>query len=125
MVKEICDKLSLQYREITGDISNKERLEGMDEFRKNPDIKVIIANQAAAGVGLNLVEASYSIYFSKNFSLEHDVQSEARNYRGGSERHASVTRIDLVTPETIDELVNISLANKQAIGQSLLQELKK
>ena len=120
MIKELCGKLSLQYREITGDISNKERLAGMDDFRKDPSIKVMIANQAAAGVGLNLVEASYSIYYSKNFSLEQDLQSEARNYRGGSEMHEKVTRIDLVARGTIDELITEALAGKQNIADKIL-----
>lgn len=120
MIKELCAKLSLQWREITGDVSNKERLIGMDEFRKNPEIKVMIANQAAAGVGLNLVEASYSVYYSKNFSLEQDLQSEARNYRGGSEIHDKVTRIDLVARGTIDELITEALAGKQNISDKIL-----
>ena len=80
----------------------------------------MIANQSAGGVGINLVEASYSIYYSKGFKLEDDLQSEARNYRGGSEIHTSVTRIDLVTPNSIDELVNEALASKQQISDNIL-----
>lgn len=120
MVKEICAKLKLQWREITGDVSNKDRLTGMDEFRKDESVKVMIANQAAAGVGLNLVEASYAIYYSKNFSLEQDLQSEARNYRGGSEIHSKVTRIDLVARGTIDELITEALEGKQNISDKIL-----
>ena len=92
----------------------------MDEFRNDPEIRVIICNQAAAGVGINLIEASYSIYYSKNFSLEHDLQSGARNYRGGSEVHEKVTRIDLIAENTIDELVNEALSNKQNISDRIL-----
>jgi len=120
MVRELCTKLNLQYREINGEIGNAERYQGMDEFRKNDDVRVIICNQAAAGVGINLIEASYSVYFSKNFSLEHDLQSEARNYRGGSEIHSKVTRIDLVAENTIDELVNEALLTKQNISDKIL-----
>jgi len=56
-----------------------------------------------------------SIFYSRNFSLEYDIQAEARNYRGGSERHTKVTRYDLVTPGTIDEQVLKAhlLANKK------------
>ena len=120
MVRELCTKLNLQYREINGEIGNAERYQGMDEFRKNDDVRVIICNQAAAGVGINLIEASYSVYFSKNFSLEHDLQSEARNYRGGSDIHSKVTRIDLVAENTIDELVNEALLTKQNISDKIL-----
>lgn len=120
MIASLCDKLKISYREIHGDISPKEKQKNMDEFRKDDTVRVMIANQAAAGVGVNLVEASYAIYYSKNFSLEQDLQSEARNYRGGSEIHQKVTRIDLVCKGTIDELVSEALANKQAIADRIL-----
>lgn len=120
MIQEVCKDLGIEYREIHGEISHADRQTGMQEFRENPNIKVMIANQAAAGVGINLIEASYSVYYSKNFSLEQDLQSEARNYRGGSEVHEKVTRIDLIAENSIDELVNEALLNKQNISDKIL-----
>lgn len=119
-IAEVCIPLGITYTEIHGDIKQSDREHNMEEFRKNPDVGVMIANQGAGGVGVNLIEASYSIYYSKGFKLEDDLQSEARNYRGGSEMHTKVTRIDLVTPGSIDELVNEALYNKQAIGDKIL-----
>ena len=92
----------------------------MDRFRKDDSCRVMIANQGAGGAGINLVEASYSIYYSKGFSLEHDLQSEARNHRGGSEIHDKITRIDLVCPNTIDESINEALSNKQHVADRIL-----
>jgi SNF2 family DNA or RNA helicase len=120
MIQELCKKLGLAYREIHGGISTKECLDGMHDFRTLPEVKVMIANQSAGGTGINLIEAAYSVYYSKNFSLEQDLQSEARNYRGGSEMHANVTRIDLVAEDTIDVLVSEALANKQSISDKIL-----
>lgn len=120
MIAELCTKLGLGYTEIHGDISKAAVQNNMDIFRTAPGVRVMIANQKAGGVGINLVESNYSIYYSKNFSLEDDLQSEARNYRGGSEVHDKVTRIDLVAKGTIDELVNESLALKQSIGDKIL-----
>jgi SNF2 family DNA or RNA helicase len=80
----------------------------------------MIANQASGGIGINLVEASYSVFYSKNFSLEQDIQAEGRNYRGGSEQHAKITRIDLVSPGTIDELVLKALREKQKMSDLIL-----
>lgn len=120
MVADLCTKLGLAFREIHGGITDKEKQKNMDDFRNDPSVRVMIANQAAAGVGVNLVEASYMIYYSKNFSLEQDLQSEARAYRGGSHIHAKVTRIDLVCKGTIDELVTESLTNKQQIAERLI-----
>lgn len=119
-VAEVCKKLGLEYRELHGDISIAQKNTNMEEFRKDPRVRVMIANQAAAGVGVNLVEAPYSVYYSRNFSLEQDMQSEARNYRGGSEMHGKVTRYDIVASGTIDELVAETLARKQSISDCVL-----
>ncbi len=112
MITGLCEKMGLEFAQIHGDISNKDRIEEMDRFKSDPKCRVMVANQAAGGVGINLVEASYSIYYSKGFSLEHDLQSEARNHRGGSEIHEKITRIDLVAAGTIDELINEALSKK-------------
>lgn len=118
MIEEVCERLKIKYVDITGDTKDKEG--NMKKFREDPEIGVCYANQGAGGVGINLVEAGYSIYYSKGFKLEDDLQSEARNYRGGSEIHQSITRIDLVTPLTIDELVSDALANKLQISENIL-----
>lgn len=120
MIAELCTKLGLKYREIHGDIAQKDREQNMQDFRKEPEVRVMIANQGAGGVGVNLVEASYSIYYSKGFKLEDDLQSEARNYRGGSEIHEKITRIDLVAPDTIDDLISEALRNKQNVADNIL-----
>lgn len=120
MIAELCTSLEIPYREIHGDVPMSHRYNAMEDFRKDPHVRVMIANQGAAGVGVNLVEASYAIYYSKGFKLEHDLQSEARNFRGGSEVHEKVTRIDIVAKGTIDELVLQALQNKQEISERIL-----
>lgn len=120
MIRELCAKLKIDSTELHGAISAKQKEENMHKFRTDKNCRVMIANQGAAGVGVNLVEASYSIYYSKGFSLEHDLQSEARNYRGGSEIHEKITRIDLIAPETIDELITSALEKKQSVSEQIL-----
>lgn len=120
MIAEVCDGLGIKYTQIHGGIKQSEREEQMNAFRTDPDIGVMIANQGAGGVGVNLVEAGYSLYYSKGFKLEDDLQSEARNYRGGSHIHESVTRIDLIASGTIDELVNEALYNKHQVSENIL-----
>jgi SNF2 family DNA or RNA helicase len=120
MIARLCDELKIEWRALTGETPTKIRENVMEDFRKDPSVRVMIANQAAGGVGVNLVEASYSIYYSKSFRLEDDLQSEARNYRGGSEIHDKVTRIDIVTPGTIDELINKTLETKNQVSDRIL-----
>lgn len=120
-IAKVCKELKIEYVELHGGISTTEKNRAVDRFRTDNAVRVVIANQAAAGIGINLVEASYSIFYSRNFSLEQDLQAESRNYRGGSEVHEKVTRIDLVASETIDELILEALAMKQGIAEQILE----
>lgn len=119
-IRDVCEQLEIEFVEIHGLVKDKDA--EAHKFRTDEKVRVLIGHPGSGGIGLNLVEASYMIYYSRSFSLEYDIQSEARNYRGGSERHESITRIDLVTPNTIDELVLKSLASKQALSFSILKD---
>jgi len=63
-IAEVCSSLAITYTEIHGEIKQSDRERNMEDFRKNPDVGVMIANQGAGGVGVNLIEASYAIYYS-------------------------------------------------------------
>jgi len=124
MLGRICTELGLGHVYITGKMSLQQKKEAMDEFRQNDGVRVVIANRKAGGIGINLVEASYSIVYSRNFSLGDELQSEARNHRGGSEIHDKITKIDLVARDTIDEQVLEALSNKQDISSRVIDLIK-
>lgn len=122
-IREVCKALKIDYCEVHGDIKDKDA--EVDRLNNDPECRVLIGHPGSGGIGINLVEASYSIFYSRGFNLEYDLQAEARNYRGGSEKHACITRIDLVTPNTIDEQVLKALACKQQIGEKVLHQIAK
>lgn len=119
-IRDVCDELGIGYVELHGEIKDKQK--NVEIFTNDSECRVLIGHPGSGGIGVNLIAASYSIFYSRSFSLEFDIQAEARNYRGGSERHESITRIDLVAQGTIDELVLKSLSDKQAISNSILKE---
>jgi SNF2 family DNA or RNA helicase len=119
-LKKVCEELKIEYREIHGAISEREKFRAMEEFETSPEVKVIIGSPGAGGIGINLVSASYSIWYSRNFNMEQDQQAEARNHRGGSERHEKITRIDIVVPGSMDKIVLDSLRDKKNIAESIL-----
>lgn len=119
-IAKLCTSLKLGFRELHGKVHQRDRDPNITAFCKDPSVRVLIANQGAGGIGINLVESDISIFYSKNFSLEQDIQAEGRNYRGGSEQHSKVTRIDIVATDTIDDLLSTVLANKQEIGTKIL-----
>jgi SNF2 family DNA or RNA helicase len=122
-IRKVCDDLNLRFAEVHGEIKDKQK--EVDKFNLEEDCRILIGNQGAGGIGINLVSSDVSIYYSRNFSLEQDLQSEARNYRGGSEIHEKVVRIDLVAKDTIDENILEALYNKQSISEAVLKEIAK
>ena len=118
----VCKKLGVNFVHLNGDMSTKEKEEAIKSFQTLPSVKVMIANQQAGGTGVNLQQASYSIYYSRGFSFGQDVQSEARCYRGGSEIHEKVTRINLIAKDTIDCLVHEALGKKEDLSKRIIDK---
>lgn len=120
IAQNICKRNNIKYSLLTGEQNGPAKQQSIDDFTSSSEIRVIIANRKAGGIGVNLVEAKYSINFSRDFSLESELQSEARNYRGGSEQHDSIIKIDLIAKGTIDEEVQLALEQKQTISDIIL-----
>lgn len=122
-IRSVCEELGIGYTEVHGDISGAQKFKNVDAFNNDPAVRVFIGHPGSGGIGINLVAASYAIFYSRTFSLEQDLQAEARNHRGGSEIHEKITRIDLVCKGTIDELVVKKLASKEEISEKVLREI--
>lgn len=117
----LLEKMKIGFTELHGGVSGKDRQKNIDAFQRDDKVRAIIANQGAGGVGVNLTAAAYSIFYSRNFSLEADLQAEARNHRGGSEIHQKITRYDIVANGTIDEIVMEALRDKQDLATKILE----
>lgn len=89
------------------------------------DADVLVGNPASGGIGVNLIEAKFAIFYSQTFSMKDRVQAEARNYRGGSEMHESVTHYELVCENSIEEIICQKLADKIELSDKLLGSLAK
>jgi SNF2 family DNA or RNA helicase len=124
-IRQVCNDLGIKYVEVHGDITSEKKFAAVDQFNSDPETRVFIGHPGSGGIGITLVPASYSIFYSRNFSLEQDLQAEARNHRGGSEIHPCITRIDLICEGTIDELVTSKLAEKVSIGEKILKDLSR
>lgn len=124
-IGDTCAALKLGFVEVHGEISESKKRANIDSFRNDANVRVFVAHPQSGGVGLNLVEAGYSIRYSRTFSLEQYLQSRARNHRGGSLEagHEKITYYELVADQTIDALVNQKLANKIDVSNSLLSNL--
>ena len=121
----MLEKLKVEHRYITGQMSLAQKQEAMNDFNKDDSVRVMVANRRAGGIGVNLVAASYSIIYSRNFSLEEELQSRDRNYRGGSQIHERITKIDLCAEDTIDEHVTKALLEKKEISDRIIDLVRR
>lgn len=124
MIRGVCEKLGLEegkgYAEVYGGLTAKQRDDNVARFRGSDDCRVLIGNPGSGGIGINLVEADYAIYYSLGHSLGHYLQSRDRNHRGGSEQHSRITHIHLVAENTIEEKIREALRNKEEISFDVL-----
>jgi len=119
IIEEVLKELKVEYAFITGKQSSEEKFKAVDDFQ-NGTCRVVVANQAAAGTGVNLTAGNYAIYFTRSFNLEHDLQSEARIHRGGQKK--TCYRIDFVTPYTVDEQVLDALDEKRKLADRVVNK---
>lgn len=73
------------------------RHEDEKRFLSDPKCRFMISTPAAGGVGNTWNVATLRVYLGNSHDLEHRLQSEKRNYRGGQTQH--VTSVDLTWPE--------------------------
>lgn len=78
---------------------------------------------SAAAKGITLHRSNTTVYFSNNRSLETRLQSQDRVHRFGQERKC--TYIDLVAPNTLDEVIIQSLLAKKDLADMVLTDLNK
>lgn len=119
-IRQVLNGEGIQHVEINGQLRQSEKDANLELFKTKKDIRVLVGTPASLGIGVNIVCAQYSIWYDRSFRYEEDIQAEARNFRAGSEVHSHVTRYDLITRGTLDELIVGALKNKEDISKNVL-----
>jgi SNF2 family DNA or RNA helicase len=99
---------------IFGDIPIDDRADVVSRFQSSRDLRVLIANPAAAREGLTLTAANHAIYIDRNFNLIDYLQSQDRIHRISQERPAHIH--NLVGKDTIDVYIDDVIYRKQAVA---------
>jgi SNF2 family DNA or RNA helicase len=89
-------------------------------FQTDKDVRVLIGQPQAGGLGVTLTAADLAVYYTNSWSHEHRSQSEDRCHRIGSEQHNVVNYIDLVAAGTIDATILAALKRKADTAEMLL-----
>ena len=102
-MEEELKKLNINYFKLTGQTKVDERLNLVDEFNKNPDIKVFLISLKAGGTGLNLTGADMVIHYDPWWNISVENQATDRAYRIGQRNNVHVYK--LITKDSIEEKI--------------------
>jgi len=97
-----------------------QRQKNKDNFQKRAEVRFFVGTPATAGYGLTLTAANTVIYYSNGYDLEKRIQSEDRAHRIGQKK--SVTYVDILAEETVDEKIVKSLRKKINIASEVMGE---
>lgn len=117
-IKQIKKRLDTKAAILAGLVTQAQKEQAIRDF-KSRSIQYLIAHPRSAGHGLNLVNATYAIYFSLSYSFEEEKQSQDRIHRIGQGQ--KTTYIYLVAEGSIDEKIYKALRNKEKVSEAVLR----
>jgi SNF2 family DNA or RNA helicase len=97
-----------------------ERDGNREKFQSDPKCRFLVGTPATGGYGLTLTAANTVIYYSNGYDLEKRLQSEDRAHRIGQKK--SVTYVDIMAENTVDEKIVKSLRKKINIASEVMGE---
>jgi SNF2 family DNA or RNA helicase len=132
---------------ISGADNAEQRLEAVDRFQNDPEVRVAVCNIIAGGVGITLTAATHVIFQDLDWVPANHLQAEDRAYRMGQTERVTVeymladgtldvfiaklleTKLRLINAVEANEGPNTSVldelsAKLRSLGPALLQENK-
>ncbi len=103
IIEEQLQQLNIEYLKLTGATKVDERIEMVDEFNENPNIKVFLISLKAGGTGLNLTGADMVIHYDPWWNISTENQATDRAYRIGQKNNVQVYK--LITKDSIEEKI--------------------
>jgi len=117
VVKEYGPGSIVDYYGLT---PQEERQPNIKRFQDDPKCRFIVGTPSTGGYGITLTAANTVIYYSNGYDLEKRLQSEDRAHRIGQKK--SVTYVDIMADDTVDEKIVKALRKKINIASEVLGE---
>ena len=127
-IKGITEEITKKYGpgsvvDYYGLTPQEDRQDNIRKFQNNPECRFLVGTPQTGGYGITLTQANTVIYYSNGYDLEKRLQSEDRAHRIGQKK--TVTYIDLICEDTVDEKIVKALRDKINIASEVMgEELK-
>ena len=105
---------------ITGDSSDGETSNAIDDFQNNPNAKIIVATYQKLGTGVTLTAARYMIFIDCPWTASMYNQACDRIFRIGTKRPVFI--YNLICEGTIDETVDNIISKKKALANYIVDD---
>ena len=120
IIEERLKEKNINFLKLTGDTPSNERLELVNTFNNNENIKVFLISLKAGGTGLNLVGADTVIHFDPWWNVAAENQATDRAHRIGQKKIVQVNK--LICENSIEQKV-IELQNsKKELSDKIVNE---
>lgn len=120
ILKIELEKNNIPYMELTGKTKADKRLDMVNRFNTENDIKVFLISLKAGGTGLNLVGADTVIHFDPWWNLSVQNQATDRAHRIGQKKNVQVFK--LITENSIEEKIEKLQERKKDLADSVVKE---
>ena len=105
---------------ITGSQNAEQRMQAVDAFQTDPDVKVCLCNIIAGGVGITLTAGTHVLFQDLDWVPANHAQAEDRCYRMGQTEKVTVEY--LYAAKTLDSHIAKLLQAKMALIQAVEAE---
>jgi SWI/SNF-related matrix-associated actin-dependent regulator 1 of chromatin subfamily A len=100
---------------LHGEMDSRSRDAAVRAFKRDPEVRLLVANPAAAREGLTLTQARTAIYVDRTFNLVDFLQSQDRIHRLSQTKSCDIFL--LIADHTIDEFIDFSIAQKHRLAR--------
>ena len=111
-------KNNIEYFKLTGQTKVEDRMDLVNKFNNNENIKVFLISLKAGGTGLNLIGADMVIHYDPWWNLSAENQATDRTYRIGQKRNVQVYK--LITKNSIEEKIYNLQEKKAKLADDML-----
>ena len=109
---------NISYLKLTGQTKVSDRIELVDRFNEDKNIKVFLISLKAGGTGLNLTGADVVIHYDPWWNLSAENQATDRTYRIGQKNNVQVYK--LITKNSIEEKIYELQQKKAKLADNML-----
>lgn len=121
MWEKRLDKEGLTHVSVHGDVTGKDRDQAIQDFQAGK-VDHILVTYGAGAEGTTLTRAPVAFRFQRPWSSIKDSQAPFRNLRIGSEHHDTITYVDFVTKDSVEEDLLSKLETKAKSAQEILRD---